>query len=134
MGIFSEINIPGLNHALDVASKKNEVISKNIANVDTPGYKAKDIDFRKTMQEFFSGGDNISLKVTNQNHIPSSNNVFDLDSAVYEQNNPSLRNDGNDVNLDYEMSQMSSNAVKYSMYSQITGTEFSRLKSAITGR
>ncbi len=134
MNMFDKMNISGLNYAMDVSSKRNQVISENIANVDTPNYKAKDLDFEKAMKEYFSGGNNLPLKVTDKRHISPQNSEGNISSLIYEQNNPSLRNDGNDVNLDYEMSEMASNAVKYSMFSQITGTEFARLKSAITGR
>ncbi len=134
MDMFDKMNIYGLNYAMDVSAKKNQVISENIANVDTPNYKAKDLNFEKAMKEYFSGGNNLPLKVTHKNHISPQNTGGNINSLIYEQNNPSLRNDGNDVNLDYEMSEMASNAVKYSMFSQITGTEFARLKSAIAGR
>jgi flagellar basal-body rod protein FlgB len=134
MNLFQDTNINSLNYALKVASTKNEIISENIANVDTPGFKAKKIDFDEVMQNYYSNRKNLPLYTTDSNHIPAKDSELGIYSFARFQNNPSLRNDGNDVNLDYEMSEMASNSVMYSMFSQITSMEFMKLKSAIAGR
>lgn len=134
MDIFDKTVINKLSYALKVNSVKNDVISNNVANVDTPGYKAKKIEFNEVMAEYLSNGKKLPLTVTNHRHIVGKNNPFDPSSFIREQNNPSLRNDGNDVNLDYEMTEMAKNGIQYSMFSQIISGKFTGLKSAITGR
>ncbi|UOD35051.1 flagellar basal body rod protein FlgB [Deferribacteraceae bacterium V6Fe1] len=124
--------INDLSAALNVSSLKNKVIAENIANIDTPGYKAKNIDFEKAMQEYFSGGQKLSLKTTDEKHIRGGSGAGFV-SAEF-RNSPSLRNDGNDVNLDLEMYELSANGVLYSELSQLTGYQFTKLKTAITGR
>ncbi|MEF3254044.1 MAG: flagellar basal body rod protein FlgB [Deferribacterales bacterium] len=134
MDIFKNSVINDLSYALKVNSIKNDVISNNIANVDTPGYKAKKLEFKEVMEEYFSQGKKLPLKRTDSRHFPGSPNIFNPSSFIREQNNPSLRNDGNDVNLDYEMSEMAKNGIQYSMYAQIIAGKFTGLKSAIAGR
>jgi len=125
--------INDLNAALNVSALKNKVIAENIANIDTPGYKAKNIDFKKVMEEYFSGGQKVSLKTTHEKHIKGANSSEGFISTEF-RNSPSLRNDGNDVNIDLEMYELSANGVLYSELSQLTGYQFTKLKTAITGR
>ncbi|MCB4203752.1 flagellar basal body rod protein FlgB [Deferribacterales bacterium Es71-Z0220] len=125
--------INDLSTALNVSSLKNKVIAENIANIDTPGYKSKNIDFKKAMQEYFSGGQKLSLKTTDEKHIKSSGSSAGFINTEF-RNSPSLRNDGNDVNIDLEMYELSANGVLYSELSQLTGYQFTKLKTAITGR
>lgn len=134
MNIFQNTSINALQYGLNVSSAKNNIIAENIANVDTPGFKAKKIDFDDAMSDYFYGGKNMPLKVTDGQHIQAEDSSLDIFSHARFQNNPSLRNDGNDVNLDFEMSQMSENSIDYTMFSQITSMEFMKLKSAIAGR
>ncbi|MGA1847108.1 flagellar basal body rod protein FlgB [Deferribacter abyssi] len=134
MNIFSVAQIDKLGFALDVTSYKNKIIAENIANVDTPFYKAKKLDFNEVMKNAFDNRKKIPLYITDPKHITGKNNIISPAAFVKYQNNMSVRNDGNDVNLDYEMSEMASNGILFNMLSQITGYEFTRLKSAIQGR
>jgi len=134
MDIFNRTVINDLSYALKVNSVKNDILSNNIANVDTPNYKAKKLVFSEVMKEYFSGGSRLPLKTTHPGHIQPGSNISDPSSFVRFQNNPSLRNDGNDVNLDYEMSEMAKNGIQYSMFSQIVSNKFLGLKTVIQGR
>lgn len=131
---FQSMNIDSLNFALGTLAKKQEVISRNVANHDTPGFKADKLVFDEVMAEYFSGGSKLPLRVTNDKHLVPPSMVLTPSSFVRHQNNPSLRNDGNDVNLDFEMSELSSSGVMYQMLTQTTSNEFMRLRSAIQGR
>jgi flagellar basal-body rod protein FlgB len=133
MGIFYNTMIKDLSVALNVSSLKNKVIAENIANVDTPNYKSRNVNFEKAMQEYYSGGQKLSLKKTDEKHFSGNkgeNSIVSIDL----RNSPSLRNDGNDVNIDLEMYELSANGVLYSELSQLTGYQFTKLKTAITGR
>ncbi|MGA1861412.1 flagellar basal body rod protein FlgB [Deferribacter thermophilus] len=134
MDLFKAVNIDKLSYALDVTSYKNKVISENIANVDTPFYKAKKLDFKEVMQNVMKSGKKLPLKVTDKKHISANSENFSVSNYVKYQNNMSVRNDGNDVNLDYEMSELAANGILYNMLSQIAGYEFTRLKTSIQGR
>lgn len=96
--------------ALMIQARRASMISSNIANADTPGYKARDVDFKEVLKS--SGGDMLSLQKTNSSHLQ----LFGTDSMGMEikyrmPGQPSL--DGNTVDLDLEKSEFSENAVRY---------------------
>ncbi len=134
MNIFKQTHIDDLNFAMKVASYKNNVIAENIANVDTPNYKAKKVEFNEVMEAYMGQGKKLPLMTTDGKHLQASDSFVSMENFARYQNNPSLRNDGNDVNPDYEMTELASNSINYSLFSQITTMEIVRLKSAIAGR
>ena len=128
IGIFDKTKVNDLNFALDTLSVKNNSISRNIANQDTPKYKAVKLVFSEVMEEYYSNSNNpVSLKRTNPMHMPVGDEELDPRTLVRFQNNPSIRNDGNDVNLDYEMSQQAEAELRYKMLSQIAGKKVTGL-------
>ncbi|PLX69233.1 MAG: flagellar basal body rod protein FlgB [Denitrovibrio sp.] len=129
--VFDRMKIDKLSLGVDIAATKNRVIAENIANMDTPGYKAKDIKFDNVMQEALGNGKKLPLERTNEKHIPPSATSINPAAFIYDQNNPSVRNDGNDVNIDYEMSQMAENTIRYNLFSDLTAGKFSKLKEVI---
>jgi len=133
-GIFERMSVDKLAAGLDTASVKNNVIAENIANIDTPGYKAKDLKFFEVMGEVMGTGKKLPLARTDEKHLPPADRVADPFAFIYQQNNPSVRNDGNDVNIDYEMSQMAENSIRYNMLADMTAGKFTKLKSIIQGR
>lgn len=134
MNIFSQTHIDDLNFAMKVSSYKNDIIAGNIANVDTPGYKAKKVDFNEVMSAYMGCGKKLPLMNTDEKHFPSTDSFIDMKNFARFQNNPSLRYDGNDVNPDYEMTELAANSIDYTLFTQITTMEILRLKSAIAGR
>ena len=77
--IYNYVNI--LDKAADAANLRNELISNNIANVDTPGYKRKDINFESILQAELGGEKNLSTAVKNANR-----DLTMLDPQVYTDN------------------------------------------------
>ena len=117
-----------MGFALDTLSVKNNGISRNIANQDTPKYKAVKLVFSEVMEEYYSNSQNpVPLKRTNSMHMPTGDEELDPRTLVRFQNNPSIKNDGNDVNLDYEMSQQADAELRYKMLSQIVGKKLTGL-------
>lgn len=122
IGIFDKTKVNDMNFALDTLSVKNNGISRNIANQDTPRYKATKLVFSEVMEEYYAESRNpMPLKRTHAWHMPTGMEELDPRTLVRFQNNPSIRNDGNDVNLDYEMSQQADAELRYKLISQIVG-------------
>lgn len=99
---------------LGFSSERQKVISSNIANIDTPNYKTKEIKFKDHLQKNSFDND-LKLAVTHQAHIrpvvdESKKSKYD----IYEVKNLDEQNDGNNVNLDTQMSEMSKNSVLFS--------------------
>lgn len=122
--------------ALDVRGKRTELIANNLANADTPGYKARDIDFRQAMAraagETPTGG--VHLTTTRAGHI-GGKAVADAsanpDLKYRTPLAPSL--DGNTVDAQLEQSAFAENAVRYQATLTFLNSKFRGLLTAILG-
>lgn len=96
---------------LSFRSDRQKVISSNIANINTPNYKTKDLVFESELKKV---DENLSLKTTNPMHIRTSPIETSGDkSRLVELKGLEEQNDGNNVNLDTQMSKMSKNKVVF---------------------
>jgi flagellar basal-body rod protein FlgB len=120
--------------ALKLQSKRMEVIADNLANSDTPGYKARDIDFRAAMAQAGGGADSmVALATTNSGHIatdPASALNTSLKYRVPLA--PSL--DGNTVDAQQEQAAFADNTVRYQATLTFLSGRFKSLLTAITGQ
>ena len=121
--------------ALDVRAKRGELIANNLANADTPGYQARDIDFRQAMAR--AAGDKTSgttLTTTQAGHIggaASANAATNPDLKYRTPLAPAL--DGNTVDAQIEQASFAENAVRYQATLTFLGSKFRGLLTAITG-
>jgi flagellar basal-body rod protein FlgB len=100
--LFEQLNFRG---------EKQKVISSNIANINTPNYKTKDLTFENELK---SADNMIQMKQTNFKHISSlDNNVSSINPKLTEVKGLEEQNDGNNVNLDSQMSEMSKNKILF---------------------
>jgi flagellar basal-body rod protein FlgB len=96
--------------ALHFRARRNEVLSSNIANADTPGYKARDVDFSTALKN--AQGGNLQLKKTSALHSTGSTVRQAGGELMYRvPTQPSL--DGNTVQADVEQAAFAENAVQY---------------------
>lgn len=113
--------------ALDGLSLRQDVTSENIANIDTPGYKAKEVNFEQTLKKIMSGkSEEINLTRTHPKHldIPGSQILFKTNEARFG----TPRADGNNVDIDREMVQMNETAVRQSAVTQLLARKLRLLK------
>jgi len=99
-----------LEAAIRIAQKRHGVIASNISNIDTPGYRAKDIDFKETLERALQGDKGSHLTRTDPKHIGSQKNTS-LSFQVYEEND--RWNGFNSVDIDREMSRLTQNNLIY---------------------
>ena len=95
---------------LNYRAEKQKVISSNIANIDTNEYKTKDLKFKDHLDradEVFS----LQLNRTNKNHFNLPNIVKESNLKKFEVRGLEEQNDGNNVNIDDQMSEMSKNSI-----------------------
>lgn len=122
-GAYNYINV--LETVADASWTRNSVISNNIANVDTPGYKRKDVQFELYLQEELSGGGSLDEEVAQAD-------LDVLDGTTYtDYGTVSYRLDGNNVDIDTENSYLAQNQIKYYTVLDSISQEFSRLKTVI---
>jgi len=122
-----------LEKSLDAAWLRNEVISQNIANVDTPNYKRKTVKFEEYLDKAMGSSSFKGIK-TDKRHISiGSGSVDDADIKVSEDyRNDSIRLDGNNVDIESEMAEMAKNTIKYNTLIQSLNASFRRIKSVIS--
>ncbi len=130
-GELNSISI--LRKALDAAWLRNQAISNNISNVDTPNYKAYRVKFEDMLKDAVENR-SIQGYRTNKKHIPVGGGRLDnVKPVVSRVNNTSTREDGNNVDIDTEMANLVKNNIMYqALADQISG-KFERLKNVING-
>ena len=135
-GILSSDIYQVLEKALNASSMQHQVISNNIANVNTPGFKASEVVFQNKLDRVLNSREvnYMPLKVTHSSHIPIEENMT-LDMIrpeIITRNETAMRNDDNNVDIDTEMAKMAENTAYYSSLAQITSTKIAGLRSVIT--
>ena len=104
-----------LYQQLNFRGERQKVISNNIANINTPNYKTKDLSFNGVLDKTIKNND-LQLMVTHKNHIRptfTSQNHNVSHYKVYNVQGLEEQNDGNNVNLDKQMSEMSKNSILF---------------------
>jgi flagellar basal-body rod protein FlgB len=119
--------------ALKLQSKRTEVIADNLANADTPGYKARDIDFRAALANAGSADAPVKMTTTNPGHMAIDPNTDASANLKYRTPlAPSL--DGNTVDPQLEQAAFADNAVRYQATLSFLSSKFRSLMTAITGQ
>ncbi len=119
--------------ALDLRTKRQEILASNIANADTPYYKARDIDFQSEMQKALNPitppeeGGALPLKTTNARHLEIP--LADL-SVKYHQEFQSAV-DSNTVEMDVERTKFLENSVQYQILTRLISQKFQGIKDAL---
>ncbi len=124
-----------LEKAISIRTKRNTVLSSNIANVDTPGYKAKDIPFERVMAQYLQGEkrDGLELTRTQGAHLPR-----DYRDDPFSEKRQGIvvesmeRGTPNSVDIDVEMAKLSENNLQYQTSVQLLIRRLEGLKTAIT--
>lgn len=98
-----------MEHYLDLLSARQKLVASNVANLDTPGYKTRDIDFQFEYESQIAGG------------APN----------VTEPTGLTVKNDGNNVSLDRETRLLAENAMRFSFVSNLMKNEIRMVKQAI---
>lgn len=132
--LLSSTQVSIMEKALSASSLRQNVISNNIANVNTPGFKKSEVAFETILQEALGGGSTIPLVKTNERHIsPTLQNIDDVSPSLNTINSTSLRTDGSNVDIDIEMAELAKNNIYYDAVAQQLGKYFTNLKSVISG-
>ncbi len=114
---------------LEARARRQAAISANIANADTPQYRAIDLSFAEVLSEASAGA---TLSVTDPRHLQPDPGFTHADAVVLSGG--AVRRDGNDVDVDREMTKLARNQIEYQFLARALGSKFRKLKEAITGR
>ncbi|MBP2240121.1 flagellar basal-body rod protein FlgB [Cytobacillus eiseniae] len=129
MNLFSN-TMATIENGLNYSSLKQKVISQNIANEATPGYKAKDVSFKETLQTEVNRS--VSAYRTDVRHYD-----FNIRNAstqgVVTRENVSYNENGNSVDVDNEMADLATNQIYYNALIDRMSGKFSSLQNVIRG-
>ncbi|GBG15828.1 flagellar basal-body rod protein FlgB [Novimethylophilus kurashikiensis] len=119
--------------ALNLRTYRQQLLASNIANADTPNYKAVDIDFAKTLQQAQAGrGMSVDLTKTSPMHLDGNNTAMGDVKPMYRTSvQPSI--DGNTVDSNIEQAQFSENALNYMATLQFVNGQFKDMQEALRG-
>lgn len=126
--------IAALQKTLDTGSLRHKVLTSNIANIDTPNYKAFEVVMEDELKKNNRSAEPIELVRTSFRHLSgrhSSSNQLKIKTVDSSKNN--FRADGNTVDLDRTMGKLAENTILYRTAAQIIRKKFQGLKNAIQG-
>lgn len=124
-----------LERSLDASSLRLRTIENNIANVDTPYFKSKQVVFEDMLKAELNGNsETLDAYRTNARHIPFTP-VAGSRPLPSITSSPGLvvQNNGNNVDIEYEMNQMAKNTLYYNGLTQMTNGYFVKMKSVLEG-
>ena len=125
-------NVFGVHEAaMHLQGRRAQLLSENLANSDTPGYKAKDIDFKAALKSAANGSLQKQLQTTQTGHIQPKGSFMGVEQLYRQPMQASL--DGNSVEPHVEMSEFTENSMRYLMTLRIMSGKINKLQSAIRG-
>ncbi|MDN4140301.1 flagellar basal body rod protein FlgB [Bacillus velezensis] len=127
MDLFSG-TIQNLENALGRADIKQKVLTNNIANIDTPNYKAKKVSFRNLLDQETS---NLEAIKTDYRHVDFTGSGDDY--SIVSSSDTSYQQNGNNVDIDKEMTDLAENQINYQALVERMSGKFNSLKTVLTG-
>ncbi|GAE24247.1 flagellar basal-body rod protein FlgB [Halalkalibacter wakoensis JCM 9140] len=131
LNLFGSATFQVLERGLNGAQIRQNAISQNIANADTPNYKAKQVSFKHTLDEVMNNNHSLKANRTNERHLEFSGNPNDV---MIQTNRQSVYNhNGNNVDIDFEMAELAKNQIYYNALIERMNGRFSSLQTVIRG-
>jgi flagellar basal-body rod protein FlgB len=126
-----------LPDALEVRGRRTELLARNLANADTPGYKARDLDFRDALAAASTsraGGGRLALATTRPGHLDAGTATGPVDAELKYRVPLAPALDGNTVDAQLEQAAFAENAVRFQATLTFLNARFRSLMTAITGQ
>ena len=121
--------VDALGSSIDFRLLRNNVISGNVANAETPGYKAKKIDFEEALSRAIDISGLNRLSTDHGDHFPVGPGAISRVRAdVYDNPDVNVSNDGNTVDLEREMANLAENTILYKAAIQLINKKMAALK------
>lgn len=133
----------GMNQSMEWLGSRQRIIAQNIANANTPGYQARDLqsaDFSKTLgrftdkQSLVSGSEKITMTTTSADHMDKPMSVGQKDNGVKSRDVYEISPDSNGVELEEQMIKSSETAMQYQMVTNLYSKTMSIMKLAVSSK
>lgn len=125
--LFSDLSSLTTRAALDGLSLRQKAISRNLANIDTPGYIAQTVNFDETLKHLTEKSGDLPLQLTHTAHLNTASHQVGF--TVEERPGGSFRADGNNVDIDTEMVDLSQVGIQYQALTQAVSKKLLLLKT-----
>ena len=120
-----------LSQAMNMRTQRHQVLASNIANADTPNYKARDFSFESAMQNALTGRSNgVTLVRTTSGHITGGSTSGPAALQFRKETQSAV--DGNTVDMDVERTQIAENALQFQILTQLISEKFKGMRSALS--
>ncbi|OCT13822.1 flagellar basal-body rod protein FlgB [Paenibacillus pectinilyticus] len=125
-----------MERSLDASTLRQKVVANNIANVDTPNFKRSDVSFEELLHNQMSAATpSIEGYRTDPRHFVIGNTNTELpNSEIKTDESTAVNTNNNNVDMDYEMSLMAKNQLKYNAMIQQMNSEFKKMRTVIGGK
>jgi len=131
LDLFEGQTLQALEGYVGRLSQRQQIVASNLANIDTPGYKTKDIPFHATIDELINKPSaSARLRTTRERHIDGASSDLPV-SPVFEPKGLIERADKNNVDIDREMMKLNQTTFGYSMATQLLGDRYEKLKTSM---
>ncbi|HHW07807.1 MAG TPA: flagellar basal body rod protein FlgB [Clostridia bacterium] len=132
-GLFSDTALLALEKALDTYSLRQQVISHNIANVNTPGYKRSYVSFEDELKQALGKSGRISLRRADARHLGQPGRLEEVGPQVKRDLSTTMRADGNNVDIDVENAELAMNAILYNAAATRLNQKLAAIRYVING-
>ena len=134
--IMNSSNFNYLPRGMTAASIRQEVISNNIANVNTPNFRKSDVNFEDLLARELYGDKplegQLQMVRTHDKHLPHKTLNFHAEPSVVMDETTTMRADDNNVDIDVEMANLAKNQLYYNALATQMGGYVTKMRNAIT--
>ena len=130
---IDDTTLRALATSLNLRQMRQKILTSNIANAETPGYKSKRLDFEDALAQAIDVDGLRSLNVEDGRHYDVAGGGFEaLQPRIYEDSNGIVGDDGNTVNKEDEMARMADNEILYDASVQLLNKKLALKKYAVS--
>lgn len=132
MNILNDTGFNRLRSAIDASNTRQQVISNNIANADTPFFKRSEVSFESLLQSEMNGVGSIKGRMTNSRHIAIGSSSIPT-AQITTDKNTVMNNNSNNVDIDTEMTNLAENQLRYNTYIEEVNHQIKMMRAALGG-
>ncbi len=118
---------------MDASWLRNQAIVNNIANVDTPGFKASSVEFEAAFKKALKDDKGFSAKTTRPQHYDFTGSRKNVTPVVTKDTRTVYRMDENNVDIDYQNLELARNTIYYNELATLMSSEIGKMKTVING-
>ena len=135
MNITSDLSLTLLRKGLDALSERQSVIAHNVANIETPGYKASDVAFEENLRHALASTSTVTMQTTDAAHLTEQSRqrqeISEISHATYRRNQTSMRKDGNNVDIENEMLDLAETGLRFQAMTSLASKKLAMLRMVV---